>query len=494
MSARERSPRNVSKAIAPNYAQQFLLPPALEDWVGPDHPARFVREFVAQLDLRALGLASPETTTGRPAYAESLLLMIWLYGYMNRIRSARKLEAACREHMSLIWLGGMLTPDHNTLWRFWHENNKALRQLFKQSVQVAVKVGAVGMVLQALDGTKIQAVASGHTAWTKEHMTKLLAELDKQLDIAEANIAKEGPTESQSGYRLPESVAEKEALREAVKKGLEQLEQSGVGHYHRHEPEAQRMQCEGKNRFGYNAQTVVDKESGIVVAQEVVTQPNDIGQLVPMVEIAQELTASKASVTTADSGYGAGADIADAEGKGLDVTVLPMGEAKKDEPYHAANFVYNAAAQTVTCPRGEKLEFQHKRSKNGVIVETYRCRCTSCPVREQCSKDPRGREYTAWPHTPAVQKMRAKVKTPEGRGQLSLRGQVVERYFAQVKEQDGFRRWTFRGLEGVRTQWAMICCSINLRVLMKSWRKKQESLSEAFQKVRSEMKTEMKVA
>lgn len=165
----------MKRFIAPDYGQQFLLPPALEDWVPADHPARFVREFVDQLDLPALGFVMPAAVEGRPPYAPSLLLKIWLYGYFHCIRATRKLEVACREHMSLLWLTGLIQPDHNSLWRFWHVNQKALREVFKQTVQLAMRTGAVGLALQALDGTKIQAACSGPQGWSKEYMEKLLA-------------------------------------------------------------------------------------------------------------------------------------------------------------------------------------------------------------------------------------------------------------------------------------------------------------------------------
>src|ERR1044071_9264843 len=113
--------------IAPDYGQQFLFPPALEDWVAADHPARFLRETVDQLDLAGLGFAMPVAMEGRPPYAPGLLLKIWLYGYFQRIRSTRKLEAACGDHLPLMWLAGTLRPDHNSLWRFWRGNKKALR-------------------------------------------------------------------------------------------------------------------------------------------------------------------------------------------------------------------------------------------------------------------------------------------------------------------------------------------------------------------------------
>ena len=139
------SQKDMAQPIAPDYGQQFLFPPALEDWVPVDHPARFLREFVDQLDLTALGFGLPVAVEGRPPYAPSLLLKIWLHGYFHRIRSTRKLETACREQLSLLWLTGLIQPDHNSLWRFWRDHKKALRTLFKQTVQLALQTGCVGL-------------------------------------------------------------------------------------------------------------------------------------------------------------------------------------------------------------------------------------------------------------------------------------------------------------------------------------------------------------
>ncbi|WP_160164533.1 transposase [Pedosphaera parvula] len=195
----------MAHAIAPDYGQQFIFPPALEDWVPKDHPARFLREFVDQLDLSLLGFVMPSATEGRPPYAPSLLLKIWLYGYFHRIRSTRKLEAACREHLSLLWLTGLIQPDHNSLWRFWRDNQRALREIFKQTVQVAVRAGCVGLALQALDGTKIEACAAGPSSWSREYMEKLLSALDEALAHTELAIVQE--ERAQPGYRLPAGLA-----------------------------------------------------------------------------------------------------------------------------------------------------------------------------------------------------------------------------------------------------------------------------------------------
>jgi transposase len=463
----------MAQSIAPDYGQQFLLPPALEDWVPADHPARFLREFVDQLDLAALGFVMPSGSEGRPAFAPSLLLKIWLYGYFHRIRSTRKLEAACREHMALLWLTGLISPDHNSLWRFWRENQKALRQVFKQSAQLALRTGAVGLVLQALDGTKIEAAASGYSGWSKEYMEKLLAALDQALDQTEWVVAQEN--HEGDGYRLPAGLAERQALREQVKAGLAQLAADGRNHHHPVEPEARRMRVGGTNRFAYNAQAVVDGKEGVIVACEVGRQETDAGQLAPMIEQARENlgVAGAAPTTLADTGYGAGADLQAAQEKQLPVLAPPAeGKPAHDNPYASQHFAYDPVAHTVTCPQGRPIDHEGHTTKAGQRVERFRCHHRDCPVRALCTRDPKGRQIEIWPHTQVVQAMRATLQEPWARSLYQQRSQIVERRFGQLKQHDGFRRWTVWGLEAVRTQWSLLCTTLNLRVLYQRWRPK----------------------
>lgn len=458
----------MARIIAPKYGEQFLFPPALEDFVPPDHPARFLREFVDELDLPALGFVTPAAVEGRPPYAPSLLLKIWLYGYFHRIRSTRKLEAACNEHLSLIWLTGMIAPDHNSLWRFWRDNKKALRQVFKQTVRLAMELKCVGLTLQALDGTRIEAVASGYSGWSKQYMEKLLIELDAALDESELKITQENAKDSPS-YRLPPELAQRQALREKIKAGLAQLAQDGREHYHPVEPEARRMKLVSTTRFAYNAQAVVDEKEGVIVACENTRQENEYGLLVPMIEQAQENLegAAEDATTLADTGYSAGADLQAANQKGLSVLVAP--KDGNDHPYASHHFQFDEVTTTVTCPRGVKLDHSGSTMKKGNRVERFRCRSKDCPVRSECTQDFQGRLIDIWPHTIAAQSMRQRFKDPVIREKWKQRGRIVELCFARLKQHDGFRRWTMRGLEGVKTQWSMLCATLNLRILYRSW-------------------------
>ena len=462
----------MAQPITPDYGQQFLFPPALEDWVAADHPARFLREFVDQLDLPALGFAKPAAVEGRPPYAPSLLLKIWLYGYYHRIRSTRKLETACREHLSLLWLTGLIQPDHNSLWRFWRDNKKALRHIFKQTVQVAVRTGAVGLALQALDGTKIQAACSGPKGWRKEYMEKLLIQLDTALDEIELKVVEENAEVESPGYRLPAGLAERQALREEIKQGLAQLQADGRSHYHPVEPEARRMKVGDTNRYAYNAQAVTDEKEGLIVACEATRQETDNGQLVPMIEQARENLGGTAqnTATLADTGYGAGADLQAAAEKGLNVLVPPAeGKPAHDNPYAAQHFHYAVPARTVTCPQGRSLDYEGHTTKRGQRVERHRCHCRDCPVRAQCTGDPKGRQIEVWPHREEVQAMRRRLQDPDARALWEQRARIIEPRFGQIKQHDGFRRWTVWGWEGVKTQWTMVCATLNLRILYRHW-------------------------
>src|SRR6185312_8854535 len=399
----------MAQPIAPDYGQQFLFPPALEDWVPQDHPARFLREFVDQLDLGALGFAMPVAVEGRPPYHPSLLLKIWLYGYFHRIRSTRKLEAACTEHLPLLWLSGLIAPDHNSLWRFWRDNKKALRTIFKQTVRLAVNTGAVGFALQALDDIELKVIA-------------------------------ENPQTEAPGYRLPAGLAERRALRDQIKKGLDQLQADGRNHYHPVEPEARRMKVGDTNRYAYNAQAIADEKENIIVACEATRQENDAGQLVPMIEQAHENLGAAAaqSLTVADTGYGSSADLQAASNQGLKVLApSPEGKSAKDHPYATPHFSVDPVAHTVTCPQDRQLDYEGKTTKGGQTVERFRCHHRDCPVQAHCTRDPKGRQIEVRRGHPAVQAMRKQLEQPVQREQWEQRSRIIEPRFAQLKQQDG---------------------------------------------------------
>ena len=467
----------MSHEIRADYNQAMMFPPCIEDWVGDDHPARFLRSLVDSLDLKALGFRVPDSDVGRPAYASDMLLEIWLYGYFNRIRSTRKLEKACREHMGLIWLTGMKTPDHNSLWRFMDSNRKAMSQLFKQSVQIAAKCKLIGMVVNAIDGTKIRAASSREGVLSSEGLEKLLERLDRS--IADFMTEIERLEREETGeYRLPSGMVGALKRKARIGKAMMELKESDRKRIHHREPEARFMKNRRSVEPSFNAQAVADKKSGIIVAQDVVTDETDNGQLVRMLDKVKENMGRVADENLADTGYFASSQIGLAEERKYEILVnapsneTPSSRSKKPTVYHASCFTYDEDRDCCVCPHGQELLYTKTRVRgsNDNEVRIYRCReYRSCPHRSNCSKSKSGREIEVSVHYKAVERQRAKRKDPLKKQLLSGRKAIIEPVFAWIKRHLGFDRWTAYGLERVKAQWAFVCTTLNITKLYKYW-------------------------
>lgn len=464
----------MSRELRADYTTRFLFPPSLEDWVGPDDPARYIRAFVDSLDLQEMAgeewAAATEDTTGRPHYAFDLLLKVWLYGYLYNIRSSRKLERACRQMMPLVWLSGRYEPDHNTLWRFWTRYRKALKKVFVSSVQVALKANLVGMVLQAVDGTKIASAASQKKAWHRKDLKKILAAVDERIENLEQQVAaaKEGGAEIDD--RLPQKLQDENRLRETVKEALQSLDAAEREHMHPKDPDARMMKGGVAKRieFAYNAQAVCDASHGIVVAENVVDEENDKRQLGPMLEQVVQNTGGVAEQTLADCGYDTADSLARAEELNASVIVAQQVNPATVGPYHLARFTYDEQTGTVHCPIGQQLRKVGVATHHEKPHPLTRYRCDvwrSCPVGKSCSKKgPRVVELG--PNYGAVLRQREKMTDPDNKKSLRRRSEIIERLFGQTKGNDGFRRWTVRGTIKVAAQWTMICTAINLRKII----------------------------
>jgi transposase len=448
----------------------------VEDWVGPDHPARFVREFVDGIEMKALGFEQPaEGVEGRPAYSPKLLLRAWIYGYLKKTRSSRKLEEACQEQMGFVWLCGGLRPDHNTLWRFWKANRLTLRKLFKQTVQVAAKLEMVGFVAQAVDGTKIQALCSSRRKCDEASLKRWLEDLDeqveKQVEEHEAKLLESGQEVPFGPVNLPESLRDSSALREQVRGALEQVQAGEAKAINPKEPDARK----GKKGFGYNAQAVVDDKSQILVASEVVQDLNDTQLLDPMLDLAERTGEKACETSLADGGYSSGEQLDRAQGKNREV-IMPLPPSSRnpdDNPYHISKFVYDEQADEVVCPQQRRLPFKSNAINKGVNYRTYRsaAACRDCPVRCECTKSRSGREIGLSEWAPAIERQRRKMDTQAARIAYRRRAPLIESVFGWIKEVDGLRRWSFRGLESVRTQWAMLCSARNLWKIYAVWKR-----------------------
>lgn len=467
----------MSHEIRADYGQVLMFPPVVEDWVGPDHPARFTREFVDSLDLRSLGFRVRASRVGRPNYSADLLLKVWLFGYLSKIRSSRKLERACRENMGFIWLTGMNYPDHNSPWRFWRDNRETLRTVFKQSVKVALDAKLLGLVMHAVDGTKIMANCSRRGVLYREDLEKQLSDLDEaitkvmeEVESAERNEAGE--------YRLPPEMQDQAKLRESIKESMGKLDAADREHMHPGEPDARLMKSNRRTDPSYNGQAVADEKSGMIVAEDLVTDENDMEQLVPMLERVEENVGKTADETLADGGYATGAQLDKAEKREYEVLTKPgAGERKaksvrQKKPCHTSWFTYDPQRDICICPHGTALGYERTKADRSRKhkVRVYRCRdFRHCAFRLSCSRDKRGRSIEISPYYEAAARQRKKRAAETNKELIKARNGIVEPVFAWIKRHHGFTRFTVAGLQNAKTQWSLICATINLGKLYKCW-------------------------
>lgn len=456
-----------------DYQTQWLFPPSLEDLVPEDHPARMVREFVDSQDLAVLGFRERTSPDGRPNYSANLMAKVWLYGYMTGTRSSRKLERACLDQMGMLWLAGMHQPDHTTLWRFWDGNREGLRGLFRQLLRVAMSLELVGLVLHAVDGTKVWSQASERRGWHRKKLEDKLEQLDQAIDeIMKETEAAE--SQEQGEARLPEALKDPEQLRARIQGQLKRLDESGRDHLNPQDPDARVMKSGARKQFAYNAQAVADEATGVIVAADVVTDESDNYQLAPMLEQVDRNLGQVADETVADNGYAATTELGEAERKHYSVLVDLAEPSAEQAPYHASQFRYDAAHDHCICPRGEILTpagiKKRLEKAKPYQVRVYRCQSyESCPVRWQCSSARRGRTVQIHPDHAARVRQREKQRDPKMREAMRKRKHIIEPIFGWSKEGMGLRRWTVRGTDKVRTQWVLLCTAMNLRRLHKFW-------------------------
>lgn len=394
-----------------NREQTWLLPPTLDELIPDDHPARFVAMFVDSIERNVwieMGIELDGDPLGAPAYHPRGLLSVWLYGFMTGTRSSRKLEAACRDQIPYLWLTGWQYPDHNTLWRFYREHRASMRRLFKRTVRTAVNMGLVDLALQAIDGTKVVANASNDRTHDTVQLQRLLERIEAAIeDLEVQNETSDAPPPP----HLPQALAQAQRLRTEVKAAMERLAaEEGGQRINLTDNDAQLMKGKHGILVGYNMQAVVSpvkvegsKGSGLLITGvDVVKDKNDVGQLVPMLEQAEEMTGKRAELSLADAGYHSGANLEACEQREQKIVMPESQDRALQKPYHKDRFDYDASSDTYLCPQGQTLCFARIKRTTGMHLYHASGRvCRACPAFGTCTKDRRsGRVIAIGPMRP----------------------------------------------------------------------------------------------
>jgi transposase len=459
--------------------QGWLLPQNLDDLLSPDHPARFVGAYVDALDAEAwaeLGVQASGDPWGAPSYHPRLLLSVWLYGFMTGVRSSRKLEAACREQLPYLWLTGLQTPDHNTLWRFYQEHREGMQCLLKHTVKTAITAGLIDLAIQAVDGSKVSGSAAKDRTYDAARLRRLLERTEAA--IADLEAQNRGGAEAMPA-RLPQALRQKQVLAQKVKQAVAKLAEGERTNL----TDADSVLLRGKDGFinGYNVQAVVSplREAaggGQLITATMATQHrDDHAMLVPMMEAAEANTGVQAEVTLADAGYHSGENLAAMAQRGQTVLMPESQQRALTSPYHKDAFTYDEAADTYTCPEGQTLRYSTSRTnRKGVTVLAYRLSrgiCRVCPAFGICTKDTIfGRSLHVSAEDALLKRQRALMASPAARSQYKRRGETVEPTFGIMKEQQNARRFLLRGLENVGSEWSLLAVAFNLRTLARVWK------------------------
>lgn len=465
-----------------NRQKTWLLPPPLDELISDDHPARFVATMVGSLDhvmWEKLGVSLNGEALGAPAYHPRALLGVWLYGFMTGTRSSRKLEAACRDQMSYLWLTGWQHPDHNTLWRFYKEHRAEMRHLFKLTVRTAVNMDLVDMAVQAVDGTKIQANAARERTYDAKGLQQLL----KRTDM----VIKELEKQNEAGddlppVHLPEKLRQAQFLRAEVKAAMGRLtEEDGLKRVNLTDGDAKLVKGRQGIVAGYNLEAVVsplkvtdNKKTGLIMTGvEAVQEPEDHNQLIPMLEQSEEITGKLVDMTLADAGYHSGANLAVCEQRKQMIAMPESQEHRLKNPYHKDNFSYDASAESYICPKGQFLKFIETRSLTKKKVRVYGglgTVCRQCSAFGICTKNRyRGRELLIGPYDAELRRHRVWMATDEAKTFYKRRKELVEPAFGIIKEQMGVRRFLLRGWGNVQAEANTLATAFNLRALCSVW-------------------------
>jgi transposase len=451
--------------------QATLLPDSLEDYVTEDNPVRVIEVFIDELDLGALGFAGvvPEAT-GRPAYHPATLLKIYLYGYLNRIQSSRRLERETQRNIELMWLTGRLMPDFKTIADFRRDNGPAIRAACAQFVVLCRQFNLFTRAVVAIDGSKFKAVNNRDKNFT-------VAKVAKRVEQVEASIARylaaldradrqDGDVAEAKTARLKDKIDGLRRQMQSLKEMGKQVETSPDKQVSQTDPDARSMATSGKGTgiVGYNVQIAVDAEHHLIVAHEVTNIGSDRAQLVSMGHKARGATGCGEVTVLADRGYYNGDEVLACEDTGI-VPCIPKtqtsGNAKRGL-FTVADFIYDAENDRYTCPAGKFLTRGKVRSDRRDNIDHYRnlTACLTCVLKPRCTPD-KIKRLKRWEHEGILDTMQARLdRMPDA---MAIRRQTVEHPFGTLKAWMGSTHFLTKTLEKVRTEMSLQILAYNMK-------------------------------
>jgi len=454
-------------------SQVTLLPECLDDYIAEDNPVRVVDAYVEELDLQQLGFEGAEpAATGRPAYHPAVLLKIYIYGYLNRIQSSRRLEREAQRNVELMWLTGRLAPDFKTIADFRRDNGAGIRNVCRRFIVLCRDLKLFSEALVAIDGSKFKAVNSRDRNFTPGKIDK------RQQQIEESIQRYLNALETADRTQPAELEAKTDRLQEKIKRlrrrmreldGIkEELASEPDGQLSLTDPDARSMTSHGKGTgiVGYNVQAAVDAKHHLIVAHEVTNVGSDRAQLSPMAQAAREAMGKNKLKAVADRGYYSGPQIKACHDAGI-ATILPKpmtSNAKAEGRFDKADFIYVVRDDEYQCPAGQRAIYRFSEEDKGLLLRRYwSSACPRCPMKAQCTPSAY-RKISRWEHESVLEAVQRRLdKQPQA---MTLRRRTVEHVFGTLKHWMGSTHFLTRTLANVSTEMSLHVLAYNLKRVM----------------------------
>jgi transposase len=454
--------------------QTTLFPECLEDWVDENNPVRVIDIFVDELELGELGFdgVAPEDT-GRPSYHPSLLLKLYIYGYLNRVQSSRRLEREAGRNVEVMWLTGRLAPDHKTIADFRKDNGGAIRQVCARFVMLCRRLDLFADVSVAIDGSKFKAVNNRDRNFTRAKMERRLAQIEEsvarylnQLDSAD----RQEPCEARETKttRLKEKIAKlKEELwrLHGLKTRMLAAPDQQISLI---DPDSRSMATSGRGSgvVGYNVQVAVDTKHHLIIAHEVTNVGSDRAQLAHMAKETKATLAATNLDVIADRGYFSSEEILECDKAGITVTLpKPMtSNAKTEGRFGKQDFRYVAEGDVYICPAGKRLAYSFTTEDKGLVLRRYRTNaCQSCTIKHECTTA-KERLISRWEHEHVIEAVQRRLdEHPE---KMRQRRETVEHPFGTIKARMGATHFLMKTLPRVAAEMALHVLAYNLTRVM----------------------------
>jgi transposase len=454
--------------------QSTLLPECLDDWIDENNPVRVIDAFVEALNLAELGFAGVEPeATGRPSYHPSVLLKLYIYGYLNRVQSSRRLEREAGRNFEVMWLLGRLVPDHKTVADFRKDNGRALRKVCARFVELCREMGLLAIASVAIDGSKFKAVNNRDKNFTRAKVERRRAQLEEsvarylsQLDTAD----RQAPTEALAAKttHLKEKLEKLKQEMERLKILEAQMLAAPDQQISLTDPDSRSMATSGRGSgvVGYNVQVAVDTEHHLIVNHEVTNVGSDRAQLARVAQETKATLQTEKLEAVADRGYFSSEEILTCDQAGITVTLpKPMTSgAKARGRFGKQDFVYLPEEDVYRCPAGERLKYYYTNVENGLRLRNYWTNaCRTCALKSHCTITVI-RRIKRWEHEHVIEAVQKRLdENPQA---MRMRRETVEHPFGTIKARMGATHFLMKTLPRVASEMALHVLAYNLTRVM----------------------------